>query len=605
MVNILKKILKLLNKNERRQLYLLFGAMVVSGFIEVVGIISILPFLSLITNPSLINTNTFLNWFYVNLKFQSTNRFLIFVGAIVLMILIISNLLILLAHWRLYNFSWMRNYTLSRRLLTIYLHQTYPFFLNKNTSELGKNILSEVQQAVKWVFVPLLEVLSRSIATFFIFITLIVIKPLISLLVIITLGGAYALIYRIVKNKISYIGKGRFKTNAERFRAVNECFGDIKQLKLLGCEKFFIDRYSKPAFEFSKQNATNQIIGEAPRYIMEIFAFGSIIVIVIYLLFTERGFEEILLLVGIFTFGAYRILPSLQKVFVSIAQIRFNIPALNVLYDDMYSFGIKNLNLISYRKKIKPIKLKKELLLENITFSYPEGNATVIRNLSLKIKAKTSVAFVGETGAGKTTVADIILGLLRPNEGSIIVDDIEITDDNLPNWQCNLGYIPQEIYLQDDTVARNIAFGIPDENIDTERIEYSAKIANIHNFVLSELPEKYDTKIGERGIRLSGGQRQRIGIARALYNDPGVLVLDEATSALDGTTEEAVFGAINNIYKTKTLIIIAHRLTTIKNCDVIYVIDDGKIIGQGKYDELIDLNSKFREMAKEGKYILR
>lgn len=598
MKNIIKKILKLLTKRERKRLYLLFGAMIISGFIEVVGIASILPFLSLVTNTSLIDDNRFLNWFYVNLNFQSSNRFLIFVGAMVLLFLIISNILIILTNWGLYRFSWMRNYTLSKRLLNKYLHQPYLFFLNQNTSNLGKNILSEVQEAVIGVIIPLIQIFSRSIVALFIFIMLLIVEPMLALSMIVVLGGAYVFIYRIVKKKLHDIGNRRFKTNAERFIAVNECFGGIKQIKLLGCEGVFAKRFSKPSSDYAKHNATNQIIATVPRYIMEVFAFGSIIILILYLLATAKGFEEILPLIGVFAFGAYRIMPSLQNIFVSFTKIRFFTPALNVLYEDIHSLKNKNYTLSSDKKKIKPLIINKNLRLKEITFKYPGSNVPVISNLNLKINTNTSVAFVGKTGAGKTTLADIILGLLRPNSGKIIIDDVEITYENLHRWQRNLGYIPQEIYLQDDTVLRNIAFGVPDENIDVNNVENVAKIANIHDFIVKELPNKYNTKIGERGVRLSGGQRQRIGIARALYHNPEVLVLDEATSSLDGATEKAVFKAINNVAKIKTLIIIAHRLTTVKSCDIVYLLKRGKIVGQGKYDELMNSNEEFKKMAR-------
>jgi len=598
MKNIIKKLLKLLTTRERKRLYLLFGAMIVSGIIGVLGIVSIMPFLSLLTNTSLINDNRFVNWFYVNLNFQSHNRFLIFVGAMVLLFLIISNVLIILTNWGLYRFSWMRNYTLSRRLLNKYIHQPYLFYLNKNTSNLGKNVLSEVQEAVTGVVIPLMQIFSSSIIVLFIFIMLIVIEPILALSIIIVLGGVYVLIYRIVKKKLDDIGKKRFKTNAERFVTVSECFGGIKQIKLLGCEGFFERRFSKPSLDYAKHNATNQIISMVPRYIMEIFAFGGIIILVIYLLATAKDLTEVLPLIGVFAFGAYRMMPSLQNIFVFITRIRFFTPALNILYDDIYSFEEKIHPISSSIKKIKPVIIKRNLRLEEITFNYPGSNAPVISNLNLKIDVNTSVAFVGKTGEGKTTLADIILGLLRPESGRILVDNVEITDDNLHRWQRNLGYIPQEIYLQDDTVLRNIAFGVPDENINISNVESAAEIANIHDFIIKELPDKYNTKIGERGIRLSGGQRQRIGIARALYHNPEVLVLDEATSSLDGATEEAVFEAIYNIAKIKTLIIIAHRLTTIKSCDIIYLLKKGKIVGQGKYDELMDSNEEFKKMAR-------
>ena len=262
----------------------------------------------------------------------------------------------------------------------------------------------------------------------------------------------------------------------------------------------------------------------------------------------------------------------------------------------MYNLIAKKIQKL--KKKPSPINMQKELKLEEITFSYPGTRKPVIDNLNIKIGSNTSVAFVGKTGVGKTTIADIVLGLLRPCSGRILVDGVEITDENLSGWQKNLGYIPQDIYLLDDTVTRNIAFGVPNEEIDINIVEGVAQIANIHNFVTEELPDKYQTLVGERGIRLSGGQRQRIGIARALYHNPGVLVLDEATSALDGKTENEVFEAINNIARTKTLIIIAHRLTTTRDCDIIYILKDGKIVGQGKYKELMKSNAEFQKMAK-------
>lgn len=598
MISIIKKILKLLTKSEHKRLYIVFVAMTISGLIEVLGVVSILPFLSLITNPDLIDDNPIFNWLYITLNFQSVNNFLIFIGAIVLFVLILSNVLVFLTRWSLSRFSWRRNYTISRRLLNNYLHKPYTFFINQNSSILGKNILAEVHTAVGGVIVPLLEIFSRGIVALFIFVTLITIDPLLALSLIIALGGAYIFIYKMVKQKIYDIGKRRYQTNAERYKAIDEAFGDIKLIKIMGREKFFLDSYSKPSAEYSNHVATNQIIEYIPRYVMEIIAFGGIIIVIIYLLATGKGFQEFLPLIGLYVFATYRLMPSLQLIFTGVTNIRFNIHALNTLYEDMSSLEDESNVSSTDIMKIRPLPLKKELKLENITFSYPGVNKPVLDNITLKIKFNTSIAFVGTTGAGKTTIANIILGLLRPDIGKILVDDVEITDKNLPSWQKIIGYIPQDIYLLDDTVTRNIAYGTPDNEINMGAVERSAKIANIHDFIVNEMPKKYQTVIGERGVRLSGGQKQRIGIARALYHNPGVLVLDEATSALDGATEKEVFQAIENIAKTKTLIIIAHRLTTIESCDVIYVIENGKIAGIGNYEELINSNEIFRKIAK-------
>jgi len=596
---MVKKVLELLTPGEQKRLYLLAGLMVISAIIEVVGIASIMPFLSLITDPGIIEENAILNRIYTTFNFQSTDRFLIFTGIAVLIILVISNSLVFLTNWGLARFAWMRNHSISRRLLKNYLYQPYKFFLNKNTSVLTKNILSEVNVVVTGIITPMLEIFSQGIVSLFIFVTLIIVEPVLALSSLVILGGAYALTYRLNKQRLEVKGKGRYQSNTERFKAANEAFGDIKQLKLMGCENYFVKRYSEPSYEFAKHNSFVQVIKSVPKYIIEVIAFGGIVLIVLYFLITGKGLEMFLPVIGFYAFAIYRLLPAIQFIFSGVASIKFNRQALDSLHEEITSFKKEETSQSprSRKGKVAPLPFKKELKLENITFNYPETKEPVIKDLNLKIDVNTSVAFTGATGAGKTTIANIILGLLRPDSGKMIVDGVEITDENLASWQRNLGYIPQDIYLQDDTVIRNITYGIPDDEIDMDSVINAAKIANIHDFIMEELPDKYNTIVGERGIKLSGGQRQRIGIARALYHNPSVLVLDEATSALDGATEKEVFQAIENIAKSKTLIIIAHRLTTIQNCDVIYVMEKGRIVGAGKYDELMETNKTFRKIA--------
>lgn len=598
MIKIIQKIFQLLNQGERRQLYILFGAMIISAFIEVAGIATIMPFLSLLTNPDMIHENGFFSRLYSVLNFQTTSSFLIFIGILVLVVLIISNALAALTFWGLMRFTWMRNFTLSKRLLHKYLHRPYVFFLNQNTSDLGKNILSEVDQVVGGVMITTMQMVARGITVPFVFVLLAVIDPLLAVNVILILGGAYLFVYRLIQNRLYYIGQRRLKTNTERFKAVNEAFGGIKQLKLMGCEDVFIGRYSKPSFEYSHHNSTITIMTSIPRYLMEVMAFGAIILIVLYLLATGKGIQRAIPLIGLYAFATYRLMPALQAIFGGFTSTRFYADGLDLLYKDMQAANDESYRSSLDNKKIPPIRLQNHLKLEEITFSYPNAGKPVISDFNLTIKAHTSVAFVGATGAGKTTIADIILCLLMPQKGKMFVDGMEITNDNLLRWQKSLGYIPQDIYLQDDTIARNIAFGVPDDKIDMKKVEHAGEIANIHDFVTQEFPLGYDTVIGERGVRLSGGQRQRIGIARALYNDPQVLVLDEATNALDRDTEQDVFTAIKNIALTKTLIIIAHRLVTVRDCDVVYMLESGRITAQGTYYELVETNANFRRMAK-------
>ena len=597
MFNVIKKTISLLTDRERKRFYLLFIAITLTGIIEVAGIAPIMPFLSLITNQNIITENKYLLWLYESLNFQNANHFLIFLGAIVLLVLIISNALMFLSLWGLSRFSWMRNHTISRRLLISYLLQPYSFFLNKNTNMLGKNILSEVQEMVNNILIPIIQIFSRGIVALLIFILLLVIEPFLALILLVVFGGSYVLIYRVVREKLNDISNLRFEANAARYKTVNEALGDIKLLKLMNKEEYFVNNYSKPSFEFARLNSMNLVISFFPRHIMEIIALGGMVAVVLYLIISSSGFQEFLPLIGIYAFATYRLVPGIQIIFTSIAQIRFASKALDMLEKDISSLSRTN---DSFKEEFSNNKFdfKEKIVLKDISYRYPGSKKVILKNINLEIRVNTSVGFAGVTGSGKTTLANIILGLLKPESGSILIDDVELSNKNLFAWQRNIGYIPQDINLYDDTIAQNIAFGVSKENIDIDSVKRTARIANLSEFIENELPENYETIVGEKGIRLSGGQRQRIGISRALYHNPSVLVLDEATSALDSNTEKEVFNAIQNVAKSKTLIIIAHRLTTIKNCEKIYVIDNGMISGSGNYYELLENNKIFRKLAK-------
>ncbi|MFC2105042.1 ABC transporter ATP-binding protein [Candidatus Bipolaricaulota bacterium] len=592
---IVRKLFDLFTLQERRKLLLVCGAVVLHALVETAGIASIVPFLTLVANPSAVHDNAVLYWLFTTLRFSSVNWFLLFVGFMVLGVLVLSNAIAAVATWAMLRFSWMQNHSLSRRLLASYLDRPYVFFLNQNTATLGRNILMETQQVVNGLVIPAMWMLAKGFVILFIFALLLAINPVLAMLMIGALGSAYGVIYAFAHRKLARIGRERAEANRERFKVANEAFGAIKLLKLLGKDKLFIERYSTQSLRYSDRLASAALISSIPRYAMETIAFGSILVVVLYLLGTHRNLEQVLPLVGLYAFAGYRLMPAFQVLFSGVAKVKFNAAALDVLHEGLERDLV---HATSACRDAVPLPFHETLELRNAKFRYPGAGLPVIEGLNLTIDAGSSVGFAGKTGSGKTTTVDLILGLLRLAGGGIYVDGIEVTDENLGCWQQNLGYVPQEIYLTDDTVARNIALGMPDEQIDTRAVERAARIANVHDFILTSLPDGYQTSVGERGVRLSGGERQRIGIARALYHDPAVLVLDEATSSLDGVTEKGVFKAIANVAKVKTLIIIAHRLTTVKDCDVVYVVDDGRIVAQGKYDELMSSNEHFRNMAK-------
>ena len=368
----------------------------------------------------------------------------------------------------------------------------------------------------------------------------------------------------------------------------------MKEIKLGSLEKTYIEKFSEAAKIIAKVNAQGKVITVLPRYAVEAVAFGGMIIVVLFLMLQEASFTDVLPIVALYAFAGYRLMPALQSIYADITELRFVGPALDMMFNDL-----KSLQEYSYDNDKSFLSLNNHIILNNINYSYPKSSKNALKNIELKIPAKSTVGFVGATGSGKTTVIDIILGLLEAQQGNLQVDNKVIDDQNRKAWQRSIGYVPQQIYLADDTIAANIAFGKKNSKyINQADVERVAKIANLHDFIIQELPNKYETKVGERGIRLSGGQRQRIGIARALYNKPQVLILDEATSALDNLTEQAVMDAVHNLGKDITIIMIAHRLSTVKECDIIFLLEKGELKAQGTFEKLIEINDKFRENAR-------
>jgi ABC-type multidrug transport system fused ATPase/permease subunit len=341
-----------------------------------------------------------------------------------------------------------------------------------------------------------------------------------------------------------------------------------------------------------------QNIAELPKYALETIIFGGILLIILYFIGIKKNISGILPLISLYAFAGYRLMPAFQRIFSGFTSLRFHMPVIDTIYNDLYEINNFQKKTSILHQEDFHLNFNESIVLHDITYKYPQSRLEIIKKLDLTIYANTTVGFVGETGSGKTTLIDIILGLLSLYEGEILIDGIPLTRTNIRTWQNNIGYVPQQIYLADDSISNNIAFGIHPNDVDHQSVTKAAKIAKIHDFILNNLQNGYETKIGERGVRLSGGQRQRIGLARALYHDPKVLVLDEATSALDGSTEKEIMDAIYNLSREKTIILIAHRITTVKECDTIFVMENGKIVANGNYDKLITSSEQFRAIAK-------
>jgi ABC-type multidrug transport system fused ATPase/permease subunit len=598
-VSIARKMLALLSRRERLQLVLLFALVLINAVLEMISVASVLPFLSVAANPSRIKTNAWLSWSYEAFRFASTNRFLVALAATALIALVLSNSAMAAGAWSLLRFTSARNHSIGVRLLRHYLSQPYVFFLQRNSADLDKNILSEVQQVINQVLMAGLRFLTRAIVALAIVALLIAFDPLLALIVSAALGGAYGAIHLHLRRKLVRLGAERVVANGIRYRVAGEAFGAIKDVKLLGREDIFVARFIGPSRRYNQSQATAEIIGEIPRYALEVLAFGGVLVIAIYLILRGDGLQQVIPVLGLYAFAGYRLLPSLQQIFSAYTKLRFGASALNNLHRELTSLSAPPARTAPAVWRLdgcgsEPLLLTDRLEVNGVAFTYPGAYKPALDHISLAIEAYSTIGIVGPTGSGKTTLVDVILGLLRPQVGEIRVDGVPLSDSVVSAWQSGLGYVPQHIYLTDDTVARNIAFGIPDAQIDLRAVERTARLANIHEFITHELPRGYDTVVGERGIRLSGGQRQRIGIARALYHDPTVLVFDEATSALDTGTEAAVMEAIQHLTGTKTILMIAHRLTTLRGCDVLYVLRDGRLVETSTYEGVTQTGAGLR-----------
>ena len=594
-MHILKKFLYLLSSKEKKQSLLLLITIIIMAIFEMIGVVSIMPFMAVLISPELVETNSLLNSAYNHSSIfgvKSNQQFLFLLGVLVFVLLIIS---ISLKTFTIYLTVWfinMCNYNFARRLVEGYLHQPYSWFLNRNSADLGKTILAEVSVVIKQGLYPILTLIKQSIVALALLGVLIFVDPKLTLIVGLTLGLAYGLIYIFIRKSIKKMGQDRLESNKWLFTSISEAFGAVKEIKVGGLEKIYINRFSTPAKNLAKINALFGFIKQLPRFFLEAIVFGGILLVVLYLMTQLNSITKAIPIIALFAYTSYRIMPALQEIFTSVTEIRYALPSINAMYDDL-----KNLkSFINSSSNDNLFNFENNITIKNLNYNYPNADRTALKNLNLSIKSRTTVGIVGATGSGKTTMVDIILGLLEAQEGSLEIDGKEINKNNLRDWQRSIGYVPQNIFLADDTVAGNIAFGVDTNFIDHENVERAAKIANIHEFVTSDLPEKYQTSVGERGIRLSGGQRQRIGIARALYHNPKVLILDEATSALDNSTEQAVMEEVKNMAKDLTIIIIAHRLNTVKNCDNIFLLEKGELSGQGTFNELIRDNKKFREV---------
>lgn len=589
-----KKLWAILSARERKKTYVLLILMLGLGVFELAGVASLFPLLSVIANPETIETNKHLNSVYEALKFTDTKDFLIFLTLGVFSVIVVRTVYTGFTSYLLLRYAEMCSQSFSVRLLGSYLQRPYAYFLNHHSADLGKTVLSEVEQVVYGSLMPSLEAVSKLIISLFLLSFVVSIETEVALISITALTVSYSLAYFSVRGYLVRRATDRLEFNRRRYRIAQEVFAGVKEVKVGGLEESYLRRYDNASAYFHKLKVRLSLVKQIPQNFLQIIAMGGILTVILVLLFRSDGnIQEALPVIGLYAFAGMRILPVVQALYKNISTIRMGKPALDVLHQELLEIDhTRNFQAAGCKTPLNyGIELKK------VVFKYPASEKVILKEISLQIPARSSIGFVGSTGAGKSTVIDLIIGLLEPQVGTVEVDGVPITGANIRKWQRSIGYVPQQIFIADESVAQNIALGVPPSEIDMLSVERAARMADLHEFIINDLPKGYATEVGERGVRLSGGQRQRLGVARALYHSPEVLILDEATSALDNLTEQAVMKAVQKLSQDITIILIAHRLTTVKYCDTIFLLEKGELKGQGNFDQLLKTNASFREMA--------
>jgi ATP-binding cassette, subfamily B, bacterial PglK len=596
MLKSLKELFLILGNREKVVLYRLQILVVLTAFCEVASIMTIGMFLSLMNDAG----GSEGRWATIIpiLDFQSEQSFLIFAGIVALIVIAVSSSISMVTAWSLSMFGARLGAQLAVRLYQYYLHKDWLFHVDVNSSKLTGNIAQECQRVSTGVIFHLLRINSKIVLVIAIFIFLLTLNPYIALFGICFFAGAYALLFVRIREKLSQYGESLTSANVSRHKLLNEGFGGIKDTLLLGRQDSFTSRFTDASNEMAAAQGKIRAISQVPRYAMESLAFGSVIIVVLVLLLSvPEGVESVFPVLSMYALAGLKLLPAFQQIYASASTLKGNIAAFENLKDDLRASAWVAAESLSSEQVVDRLAVRSEIALRNVSFRYPGSKVAALEDVSLVFPVKSVIGLVGESGSGKSTTVDILLGLTPPDSGVLVVDGEVISASGMGAWQNCLGYVSQSIFLADASIRENIAYGVRPEEIDEVQVARVLKLARLDDFI-ETLPSGDLTRVGERGVQLSGGQRQRVGIARALYHEAEVLVFDEATSALDTVTEDLIMEAIHSFSGSKTIIIVAHRLSTIERCDLIYLLDQGRIVGKGTYEQLSNENSQFRRLAK-------
>lgn len=605
MTTTIKKIFSLLHKGDKIKLFILLMMMLFAALLEVIGVGMLPVFISIVAVPATIMEIEWLRPIMEMFEIETSGDLLVYGAIFLLAVFILKNAYLLFYNYIQTRFIFLRLSSIGSNLFKLYMYAPYEFHLKRNSAELLRNITTETMHMVTGVMFNLLKIAKDLVLIIGIFAMLLWLEPVISLIVFLLLGGGAALFIMMIRERIRKYGQLAQKERGNMIKSVNEGLGGFKDAKVLNREKWFYKKFSVNIKSFSKAQIFSDTASLANKPVTETIAISGLLFIALFLYWQGRGIESVIPVMTLFGAATIRLMPAIQEIMKAFTALKYFIFSIDPIYNDTMELKNETHNY-NYRFNKNPentnrfvkgnkLNFENEILFASVNYKYPRSNAEAVRNLSLSIAKGQAVGFVGSSGAGKTTLVDMLLGLLEPQHGRITVDNTDIHSD-ISAWKENIGYIPQFIFLADDTIRSNIAFGLPESEIEELKLQNAIKAAQLDALVNS-LPDGIDTIIGERGTRLSGGQRQRIGIARALYNDPQVLIMDEATSALDNITERYIINAIERLKGDRTIIMIAHRLTTVEKCDYLYFMKNGQIEDSGTFKELIRKNAEFKNMA--------
>jgi ABC-type multidrug transport system fused ATPase/permease subunit len=599
-MSLLTEIWQILTPRHRRGVLTMQLVSLAMAFSTVTGIAAIAPFFAVLGDPRLIEHSTLLHRLYLLGGFSGTRSFMVALGIAFTAVVLMANLLNIMGLLAMNRLALRIGNELQTTLFGEYLAWPYASHTSTNSTTLFNNVVYETTRVTLGILQHLFTLITNVVTAVLIIGSILLLKPLVALIMFAALTSGYVSIYLLVRNRLLRIGQTQSRFAEEQAQIVTESFGAIKEIIVLQVQKFFRDKFEHASRAFLLAAAQSQIVGQSPRYLMECVAAAGLVGVALALGDREGGVGPQLGSLTFLAFAAYRLLPTLQQVFASIVRIRADRAALAVIGTDLRrAHAAQRATLVGGRAHSSPTwngRPAREIRLKEVSYRYAPDRPWALRDVSLRIPARSTVGIVGANGSGKSTLVDLVAGLLAPASGVIEVDGCILDGENRAAWQTRLAYVPQNLFLLDSSIAQNIALGVSPADIDRPRLHEAARLAQLDDLVMS-LPHRYEQRIGERGVALSGGQRQRIGIARALYRDAAVLLLDEATNALDGLTEQELINTLQRLRGRYSILLIAHRMSSVRACDVIFHLEEGRLIGSGTYDGLLRSSERFRRMS--------